>query len=172
MLINSIIRPKSSCSKNGVSKLLVDGRVCDRDEEISEVFNDHFVNVGSRIAQSIPKSVINHVSFLRGDYQNSFFIRAVSRTEVLSIISSLKSKSSEISVVPVRIFKYLAPIISSALSCIINKSFTSGIFPDSLKVAKVIPLPKPGDKSDLSNYRPILTFHAKKNSHMLSYLII
>ena len=32
----------------------------------------------------------------------------------------------------------------------------SGIFPDELKIARVIPLYKSGDKSNITNYRPIL----------------
>lgn len=38
---------------------------------------------------------------------------------------------------------------------ICNLSFSTGIFPDSMKVAKVIPLYKNGDKFMLTNYRPI-----------------
>ena len=33
--------------------------------------------------------------------------------------------------------------------------FQQGIFPDSLKIAKVTPIFKPGDKENVSNYRPI-----------------
>ena len=36
-------------------------------------------------------------------------------------------------------------------------SLTTGVFPDSLKKARVTPIPKEGDKiCNLSNYRPIL----------------
>ena len=37
----------------------------------------------------------------------------------------------------------------------INKSLATGVFPDSLKNAGVAPIPKEGDKCNLSNYRPI-----------------
>ena len=38
---------------------------------------------------------------------------------------------------------------------LINKSFHEGVFPEQMKLAKVIPVYKSGTKSDLSNYRPI-----------------
>ena len=38
---------------------------------------------------------------------------------------------------------------------VINQSLVTGIFPDELKIAKVKPLHKKGDKSCLNNYRPI-----------------
>ena len=45
----------------------------------------------------------------------------------------------------------LIPIVVS----LINASFSLGIFPDDLKVAKVISLFKKGDTLDINNYRPI-----------------
>ena len=46
---------------------------------------------------------------------------------------------------------------------LINKSIHQGIFPDDLKIAKVFPVYKSGDKSNISNYRPIsvLSFFSK-----------
>jgi len=38
---------------------------------------------------------------------------------------------------------------------IINRSFITGIFPDKLKIAKVIPIYKTLNKGELNNYRPI-----------------
>ena len=41
------------------------------------------------------------------------------------------------------------------LTIIINQSLATGIFPDPLKIAKVIPLYKKGNRTLRDNYRPI-----------------
>ena len=45
--------------------------------------------------------------------------------------------------------------ICTRLSFIINLSIITGIVPDDLKIARVIPLFKSGDSSLFSNYRPV-----------------
>ena len=45
--------------------------------------------------------------------------------------------------------------ISSPLTHIINLSITHGIVPDELKISRLVPIFKPGDKALFSNYRPI-----------------
>ena len=41
------------------------------------------------------------------------------------------------------------------LAFLINESSSEGIFPDALKVAKVVPIFKAGDTKHVTNYRPI-----------------
>ena len=80
----------------------------------------------------------------------------LSNVMIDDIISLLKSgKSLGPNSIPMKILKSLSPLISSPLSQIINESFKSGIFPDKMKLAKVIPLFKKGCVLTASNYRPI-----------------
>jgi hypothetical protein len=76
--------------------------------------------------------------------------------EIISIIHSLKSKHScgydEIST----LLKSCADYICLLLSYLYNQSMAAGVFPERLKYSKVKPLYKKGEKSCISNYRPIL----------------
>ena len=47
------------------------------------------------------------------------------------------------------------PHILTPLRHICNTSLGQGIFPDEMKIARIIPLFKSGDKQNVSNYRPI-----------------
>ena len=53
------------------------------------------------------------------------------------------------------ILKAIMPIISKPLTLIINQMLNTRIFPDNLKIAKVVPLYKKVDDRLFTNYRPI-----------------
>ena len=57
--------------------------------------------------------------------------------------------------IPISIIKQSIQIIADPLAHIINLSITHGIVPDQMKIARVIPLFKAGDRSLFTNYRPI-----------------
>ena len=46
-------------------------------------------------------------------------------------------------------------MLSEPLQIIINQSLNNGIFPDKLKMAKIFPIFKKGNKHNIKNYRPI-----------------
>ena len=53
------------------------------------------------------------------------------------------------------LLKLIKNEICESVTLIINQSLTTGIFPNKLKIAKVIPLFKKGDIYTFDNYRPI-----------------
>ena len=55
----------------------------------------------------------------------------------------------------ITLLKNVKNLLIIPLTKLINESFRTGVFPDTLKVACVIPIFKKGDKDDLGNYRPI-----------------
>ena len=57
--------------------------------------------------------------------------------------------------IPTKILKDCKSEFSKPLSDMINASFTTGIFPSTLKVTNIIPIHEKGDKLHCSNYRPI-----------------
>ena len=74
---------------------------------------------------------------------------------VYSVRDFLPSKGSGPSSIPLTMLKEAADIIVGPLCYIINVSFSTGVFPDALKIAKVLPLRKGGSTQDLNNFRLI-----------------
>ena len=72
------------------------------------------------------------------------------------IIESLKTKSScGDDSLSTQLLKEIKNEICSSITLIVNQMITTGIFPDSLKIAKIIPILKKGDTEIIENYRPI-----------------
>ena len=124
--------------------------------DIANMFNDYFVDIGRNIAESIGGNNANHLDYMTHINQpNSFFFRPIDCHSTKKLIYSLKNKSSNLNTIPGKILKSICDIISACLTNIMNRSLTTGVFPDSLKKVRVTPIPKEGDKCNLSNYIPI-----------------
>ena len=57
--------------------------------------------------------------------------------------------------IPPILIKKCAPELATILSKLFQLSYESGIFLESWKIARVTPIPKNGDSSQITNYRPI-----------------
>ena len=125
--------------------------------KIANAFNNFFVKCGPNIANKIKNSKYNYKHFLGDKVLNSVFVDAVREDEIFKILNSFDSKKSTgPNSFPIKILKDFSNILAKPLASIINLSFSQGIFPSSLKLAKVTPIYKnKGDTTSCNNYRPI-----------------
>lgn len=124
---------------------------------IANNFNDFFTNIGPSLAAKIPSPKnINLNSQNSTVYSHSIFLFPTTVEEVLDITHKLKpSNSCGIDGISSNILKQIIPNIAIPMVHIFNTSMFTGIVPSKLKVAKVIPIFKAGDKHSFNNYRPI-----------------
>ena len=80
----------------------------------------------------------------------------VTENDINIIILKLNSKiSSGKDGISNFVLKAIMLVILKPLALIINQMLNTGIFPDTLKIAKVVPFYKKGDDGLFTNYRPI-----------------
>jgi hypothetical protein len=126
---------------------------------MAQAFNRFFVNVANDIVSSIPvsnQSLDDVVSCGSEDKTFKFSDINLSISEIIDAISCLKDKTTlDMGGISSNFIKKIAEPISKPLYIIFAKSMESGEIPSQLKMAKIIPLFKSGDKSLMDNYRPI-----------------
>ena len=142
-------------------------------KDIVEKFADHFSNIGPNLdskLQSINQSPYNYMS--RNNH--SFYLFPATPDETLKIISKAKVTSTDVNSIPIKIFKSLKNLLCYPMTKIINASFRHGVFPQNLKLAKITPIYKKGDKNNCTNYRPIssLSFLSKIFERLMTNRII
>ena len=91
--------------------------------------------------------------------------KELDESEVRNIITSSANKSCPLDIIPTWIIKEYIDYVVPSITCIVNSSLSSGVFPQILKQATVTPIIKKVnlDCNDLQNYRPVsnVNFHGK-----------
>ena len=156
--INTILNRGKSKSKVP-ENFVIDGNNITNPKEIANAFNDFFVNIGSNLASEMPdlSSRIKFDDFLSSiNCSSNFEFEEITSEDVSKAIDSLKNKTSYgYDKLTSNMIKAAKDVLVQPLTIIINQCLKSGIFPDKLKIAKVIPVYKKGDNSSINNYRPI-----------------
>lgn len=123
--------------------------------QIANQFNLFFTNIGPELANKI-KSKTNFKSFMKRRHTCELKFKNIGKSDVIKIIDKLKPKSScGYDGISSKLLKQIKNEIAEPLALIINQSLNTGIFPDQLKLAKVIPLYKKDAETIFTNYRPI-----------------
>ena len=96
------------------------------------------------------------MSFLTTNFVNSMFVDSATRQEIIEIANSFRTGTAAgHDNLPMGIIKEAISVISEPITPIINLSLSSGVVPRELKIARVIPIFKTGDRGLFNNYRPV-----------------
>lgn len=156
----------------------VNGNRHESNSDVSNLFNEYFINVGNELLGENPETPINVNSMgtfdrFEGRIRDTEFFQEATQQEVLKIVKEKipLGKAPGYDKVPSFVLKKLITCARflEKLTAIVNQMFTTGLFPDEAKKAIVVPIHKDGDKSDVKNYRPIsiLSVFSKILEHVM-----
>ena len=159
---------KKRNKKSSLIELNIDGVLISDPKIIANNLNVFFTNVACRIVNEIPLSDIplydndnvipNNIPML------NFANNPVTCTEILETLKLLQPKlSQDFNGLSMSLVKKLAFQLAKPLFHLINLSFSTGVVPSQLKIAKIILIFKTGDPLCMDNYQPIslLSFFSK-----------
>ena len=111
-----------------------------------------FVNIGANLARKIPivdKSPCHYMS--KYNIECAFQAAVVTEEEVFKIITDFKDSSAGWDGMKPSMIKHAKNYVIKPLTHISNLSFASGLFPNELKIANVVPIYKSSDGMEFSN---------------------
>ena len=133
--------------------IMINGKEIKDRQRICIDFNNFFINIGPKLAKKFENS-LNPMKYVKSTL-NSISIPTINESEVVAATKSLKNSSAGYDEVPARILNQNINIFIKPLTHLVNSLIKKGIFPDELKIAKVVPIFKAADKHCIENYRPI-----------------
>ena len=151
--MHALIQPIDSLS----SERNKDGKILTEKKDIANKFNNFFTNIGPSLASTISATGNKtYKAFLNTPCTHNFTFSAINESDVIKAIDKLPSKTiSGVDGISKILLKHIKHQISKPVTLILNQFLTMGIFPDKLKMAKVVPIYKSDDENILNNFRPI-----------------
>ena len=138
-----------------IDTVFIEGQELTDKKQIPEAFNNHFVNIGDKLAGTVEQTDTCPMDNI-AETNGRFSFKYIQPTQVFRVLSKLKNgKAVGIHNIPNKSLKLSKDIISNSLADIFNASIINNIFPVDLKIGRVTPLFKGDSREDLNNYRPI-----------------
>ena len=139
-----------------VEKIMYNGTLYKENHDIACKMNEHFCTIGSKLKSKLPpRDEDAFKKYLPQTILNSFCLSEVLYEDVWKEINTLNpKKAAGYDEIGSKIVKKCPEVFAYNLTKIFNKSIQNGVYPDDMKIARVIPLYKQGHKYDPNNYRP------------------
>ena len=153
-MINSLLN--RTAEKSGPFVLNDDARgKIKSPQAVADKFNEFFANIAPKIKAEISSRTTFDPGGIHDTLNvaitNSIYIQPTDATEIYEVINGFKNKATlDTKIGPLKIASSCVNF-TSTLSALVNHSFSEGVFPESLKIAKIVPVHKGGSKLEVSN---------------------
>ena len=115
--------------------------------DIADAFNNFFTNIGSNLSKQITPQCSSICDILLNTNCISMFLSETNVGEIITIVSKLTQKTStDCNGMNMSFVKNIIHLVVQPFTYICNLSFATGIFPDAMKIVKIIPIYKTGIK--------------------------
>ena len=126
------------------SHFITNSSIVSEKDTITNKFYEYFCEIGPKLTKSIASHQNPHLNYrsnIGTPCLDNLIFEYSTAEEITKHIQNIKPKSSSgYDQISSKVLKEIGPIISRHLCLIVNQSLCTGIFPDRLKLAKVIPL--------------------------------
>ena len=123
---------------------------------LNNAMNKQFTEMGSKLAAKLEPTDANFSDYLKHPNSKSIFLRKATEPETKKHIDEADvNKATGIDNIPAKILKWVIDIIVPILTKLFNICIEKGVYPDSLKLARVMPIFKGGNQNETTSYRPI-----------------
>ena len=118
-----------------------------------DIMLEFFVSIGLMLSSMLPVVDI-YINITR--VSKTMFLQPTDHWEVAKTLKQMKNKKSySLDGINIEILKCCSPVIEPAKAAAFSKCIEERTFPKCLKIPKVIPVFKKGDKRKPENYQPI-----------------
>ena len=127
--------------------------------DIAKSFSDYFSNIATNIKSNINASTPSDPGgfnrHLNKPVSNSIFLNPTNAEEIGDIIKKFKNKATLDTKIDALKHASTSQNFLGVITQLVNSSLEEGVFPSELKIARVVPIHKAGNRRLVSNYRPI-----------------
>ena len=153
--INNLLNRQGKFNTSDIF-LNINGKLVTDQKIVVDKMNQYFINVADNLAQKIPKPNTKYQDFLKNPNVHSLYLTEIEPYEIDELIRDLGiNKAGDIYGNTSNIVKLGGPVLTQILTLLYNKSLEQGIFPNVLKISKILPIHKGDSVFEMSNYRPI-----------------
>jgi hypothetical protein len=145
-----------TANQSTIDKITVNNTPVNDPGQISNEFNKFFTSVGKQIAEAVDPVSKDPLDYVTTNCNRDLSLGIMSQADFINIVNNMEPKnSSDINGMSTKMIKEVKFEIATPLVHIFNLSLNEGIFPESLKCSRTIPIFKAGNPLLCDNYRPI-----------------